>query len=137
MSSRNKEQSDFDLETFIDLFDEILSSEDPRLTRAFQDLLIIATLVRSSDNKQAELFERRGPLRRLFDDVANINRRVNTLENQKQFDDIAIMKPGYGNYPKITITPNVNTTAIEPYISQNTTNSKLNNDFDRCSGEDC
>ena len=148
MSSREPDQSDFDLNTFIDLFDEALSSDDPRVKRALKDLLIITTLIRSADCQQPDLFERKGPLRRLFDDLNNISRRVNTLEHNKIFEDLANQKPSYSNYPNITVSPNINPyypTTSYPYgklpgtsgIFSSTSTQSCDDSFDKCNGEDC
>lgn len=73
---REKDQSDFDLETFIDLFDEALTSDDPSVQKTLQHLMVIAALARNHDKHNA----RSGPLRRLFDDQNNIIRRLERLE---------------------------------------------------------
>jgi hypothetical protein len=83
MSSRERDQADLDLDTFIELFDEAISSDDPRVQRALQDLLVISALIRTkSDHDQVT----KGPLRRLFDDVHNINRRLINIEFDTRYD---------------------------------------------------
>lgn len=146
MTSRNKDQSDFDLDTFIDLFDEALASDDPRVKRTLQDLLIITALVRSSENHQQDLFERKGPLRRLFDDVHNLNRKLQEIENDKMFKDMINNKPNYGSYP-ISITPNIYPYSSQPSIFDSTAWSSLADQAnikpyvtaikDSSSGDDC
>jgi hypothetical protein len=74
---REKDQSDFDLESFIDLFDEALTSDDPSVQKTLQHLMVIAALARNHDGHS----KRSGPLRRLFDDQHNIIRRLERLEN--------------------------------------------------------
>lgn len=76
--SREKDQSDFDLEQFIDLFDTALASDNPAVKRALKNLLMIATLVDSDIPAEQRV---RGPLRRLVDDLQNINRRLSQLEH--------------------------------------------------------
>ena len=76
MSMREKDSSDFDLEAFIDLFDEALTSDDPSVQKTLQHLMVIAALARNHDKHNA----RSGPLRRLFDDQNNIIRRLERLE---------------------------------------------------------
>jgi hypothetical protein len=76
-ASREKDQADFDLESFIDLFDEALTSDDPSVQKTLQHLMVIAALARNHDGHS----KRSGPLRRLFDDQHNIIRRLERLEN--------------------------------------------------------
>lgn len=73
---REKDSADFDLEAFIDLFDEALTSDDPSVQKTLQHLMVIAALARNHDKHNA----RSGPLRRLFDDQNNIIRRLERLE---------------------------------------------------------
>jgi hypothetical protein len=73
---REKDSADFDLEAFIDLFDEALTSDDPSVQKTLQHLMVIAALARN----HAKHDQRNGPLRRLFDDQRNIIRRLERLE---------------------------------------------------------
>ena len=78
MSMREKDSSDFDLELFIDLFDEALTSDDPSVQKTLQHLMVITALARN--HAKHDRFE--GPLRRLFDNVHNLNRRLDRLESE-------------------------------------------------------
>ena len=78
--SREKTQADFDLEAFIDLFDEALTSDDPGVQKTLQHLMVIAALARNHSRHN----ERIGPLRQLFDDQRNIIRRLDRLESDQQ-----------------------------------------------------
>ena len=80
MSSREKTQADFDLEAFIELFDEALTSDDPSVQKTLQHLMVIAALARNHSRRQETI----GPLRQLFDDQRNIIRRLDRLESDKQ-----------------------------------------------------
>jgi len=73
---RERDSADFDLEAFIDLFDEALTSDDPSVQKTLQHLMVIAALARN----HARHDSRNGPLRRLFDDQKNIIRRLERLE---------------------------------------------------------
>lgn len=73
---REKDSADFDLEAFIDLFDEALTSDDPAVQKTLQHLMVIAALARNHDGHS----ERRGPLRRMYEDLQHINRRLERLE---------------------------------------------------------
>ena len=80
MSMREKDQADFDLDRFIDLFDEALTSKDPRVIETLRSLMMIVTLTRPEVS--TEHGRRYGPLRRLFDDFHDLNRRVNRMEEE-------------------------------------------------------
>ena len=80
-ASREKDSADFDLDRFIRMFDEALTSEDPRVIDALRGLLMIVTLTRP-EAKSAIDNQHRGPLRRLVDDVTNLNRRLGAVENR-------------------------------------------------------
>ena len=78
-ASREKDSSDFDLDRFINMFDEALTSQDPRVIDALRGLLMIVALTRPEAKTSIE----RGPLRRLVDDVTNLNRRLGAVENRR------------------------------------------------------
>ena len=77
-ASRETDSADFDLDRFIRMFDEALTSEDPRVIDALRGLLMIVALTRPEARTSVE----RGPLRRLVDDVTNLNRRLGVVENR-------------------------------------------------------
>jgi hypothetical protein len=68
-AARQKDQADFDLETFVDLFDTAISSDNPAVQRALKNLLMIAAIVNSED---ADAGMRHGPLRRVLEDQKHI-----------------------------------------------------------------
>jgi hypothetical protein len=74
--ARERDQADFDLEAFIELFDEALTSDDPSVQKTLQHLMVICALARNHDKHN----HRRGPLRRLYEDLHNINRRLERVE---------------------------------------------------------
>jgi hypothetical protein len=80
-AAREKDSSDFDLDRFINMFDEALTSQDPRVIDALRGLLMIVTLTRP-EAKTGIDNQHRGPLRRLVDDITNLNRRLGTVENR-------------------------------------------------------
>ena len=99
-ASREKDSADFDLGQFVRMFDEALTSEDPRVIDALRGLLMIVTLTRP-EAKSAIDNQHRGPLRRLVDDVTNLNRRLGVVENRVLEDrDRAISADKYRNSPK-------------------------------------
>lgn len=73
-AAREPDQADFDLDRFIDLFDEAMTSKDPRVVETLRNLLMIVTLTRPETYSSHD--RNSGPLRRLFEDVNDLNRRV-------------------------------------------------------------
>ena len=80
-AAREKDSADFDLDQFVRMFDEALTSEDPRVIDALRGLLMIVALTRP-EAKSAIDNQHRGPLRRLVNDVTNLNRRLGAVENR-------------------------------------------------------
>lgn len=78
--SREKVQADFDLERFIDMFDEALTSKDERVVNALRSLMMMVILTKPEGRDQSGDGEN-GPLRQLFDDLHNLNRRMHSMEN--------------------------------------------------------
>jgi hypothetical protein len=86
-AAREKDRADFDLERFVDMFDEALISRDPRVMDALRGLMMMVTLTRP-ESRDSGLHDRNsGPLRRLYEDVNHLNRRLHSLE-----DDVRQMK---------------------------------------------
>ena len=79
-AARDPDQSDFDLERFINMFDEALTSRDPRVIDALRGLMMMVTLTRSETRDVME-DRRTGPLRRLVEDVNALHNRIAHLEN--------------------------------------------------------
>ena len=80
MPSREKDQADFDLERFIDMFDEALTSKDPRVVETLRSLLMIVTLTRPDAGPGHD--RNAGPLRRLFQDMHDLNRSLSRLQEE-------------------------------------------------------
>ena len=78
-TARDQDQADFDLERFIDMFDEAMNSQDPRVIDALRNLLMIVTLTRPE--VRATHGRNSGPLRRLFEDMHHLNRRLYDIED--------------------------------------------------------
>jgi hypothetical protein len=79
-AAREKDQADFDLETFVDLFDTAISSDNPAVHRALKNLLMIAAIVNAED-KEAGM--RQGPLKRVLEDQRTIIRRLDRIESDR------------------------------------------------------
>ena len=79
---REKDQADFDLERFVEMFDEALMSQDPRVMKTLRDLMMIVTLTRP-ESRNSGLHDRNmGPLRRVLEDMRDLNRRLIDLEGE-------------------------------------------------------
>ena len=77
---REKSQADFDLDRFIDMFDEAMTSTDPRVIETLRNIMMIVGMTRHEDRHQ--FTERRtGPLRQMYDDVKVAHRRISDLED--------------------------------------------------------
>jgi hypothetical protein len=81
-AAREKDQADFDLERFVDMFDEALTSQDPRVINALRSLMMMVTLTRP-ESRDSGLHDRNhGPLRRLYEDVNHLNSRMHRMEDE-------------------------------------------------------
>ena len=81
-AAREKDQADFDLERFVDMFDEAMTSRDPRVMDALRGLMMMVTLTRP-ESRDSGLHDRNaGPLRRLHEDMNHLHRRVERMEEQ-------------------------------------------------------
>jgi hypothetical protein len=79
-AAREADQADFDLERFINLFDDAMTSKDPRVIETLRSLMMIVTLTRpETPNEQGR---RSGPLRRLFEDMHDLNSRLHRMEDE-------------------------------------------------------
>lgn len=106
MGMREKDSADFDLEAFIDLFDEALTSDDPAVQKTLQHLMVIAALARN----HAKHDQRNGPLRRMFEDQNTILRRLERLETDNQNKRVYTGAPlGPGVYPPSPYVPSPTT----------------------------
>jgi hypothetical protein len=81
-AAREPDQADFDLERFIDMFDEAMTSKDPRVIETLRSLLMIVTLTRPEARPGHD--RNSGPLRRLFEDLHDLNRRVTRHADELQ-----------------------------------------------------
>ena len=79
-AAREKDQADFDLERFVDMFDEAMTSQDPRVMDSLRSLMMMVLLTRPEIKTEHSL--RNGPLRRLFEDMNHLNRRMYDMEEK-------------------------------------------------------
>ena len=102
-AAREKDQADFDLERFVDMFDEAMTSRDPRVIDALRGLMMIVTLTRP-ESRDSGLHDRNaGPLRRLYEDMNHLHRRVERMEEQLRYAERSQPRTAQGydpyNYP--------------------------------------
>jgi hypothetical protein len=83
-AAREKDQADFDLERFIDMFDEAINSRDERVINALRSLMMMVVLTRPESREGGLRDRHAGPLRRLYEDVHNLHRRIERIEDQQQ-----------------------------------------------------
>ena len=79
-AAREKDQGDFDLERFVDMFDEAMISEDPRVIETLRRLMMIVVMTRPED-KDHFAERKTGPLRQMYDDVRSCHRRISDIED--------------------------------------------------------
>lgn len=91
-SMREKDQADFDLERFVNMFDEAMTSQDPRVVNALRSLMMIVTLTKPESNDLGLHDRNHGPLRRLYDDVGHLNRRLGRLEEEHHYLQRQLLK---------------------------------------------
>jgi hypothetical protein len=109
---REKTQADFDLERVMDLFDSALTSKDERVVNALRQLLMITALTAPESNDDI-MDQRNGPFRRLQENLNDLYRRLNTVENEMNNMRRQPYNPGAGNpYP---MGPYVNPGSPNPY----------------------
>lgn len=79
-AAREKDQADFDLERFVTMFDEAMTSSDPRVIETLRSLMMIVALTRPESNDIHS--ERKGPLRRAFEDMNHLWKRLEQMEQE-------------------------------------------------------
>jgi hypothetical protein len=81
-AAREKNPADFDLERFIDMFDEAVNSKDERVVNALRSLMMMVILTKSETQHNPLEDRNIGPLRQLFEDFHNVNRRLHDTEER-------------------------------------------------------
>ena len=82
---REKDSSDYDLERLTELFDEALTSDDPRVKNALRQLMMMVVLTSEDhEDKDRGLYSRRGPMRRMQEDLNDLRRTVSDLKHEIQ-----------------------------------------------------
>jgi hypothetical protein len=78
---REKDAADYDLERFIEMFDEAMVSNDPRVKNALRQLMMMVILTDTGDH-EGQRRASHGPLRRMYEDVHVVNRKLSDIESQ-------------------------------------------------------
>ncbi len=82
---REKDSSDYDLERLTELFDEALTSDDPRVKNALRQLMMMVILTGDDhEDKDKGMYGRRGPMRRMQEDLNDLRRAVADLKHEIQ-----------------------------------------------------
>jgi hypothetical protein len=82
---REKDSSDYDLERLTELFDEALTSDDPRVKNALRQLMMMVILTSDDhEDKDKGLYGRRGPMRRMQEDLNDLRRIMADLKHEIQ-----------------------------------------------------
>ena len=84
-AAREKDRADFDLERFIDMFDEALTSNDERVINALRSLMMMTILTKSETPQKLSQDKNHGPLRRLYEDLHHINNRLHRVEEEMRY----------------------------------------------------
>lgn len=84
-AAREPDQADLDLDRFIDMFDEAMMSQDPRVIETLRKLMMIVVLTRPEVSAQGYDGGRKtGPLRRMHEDLNHLNNRMHRMEDEIQ-----------------------------------------------------
>lgn len=81
-AARLKDQADFDLERFIEMFDAAMTSKDPRVVDALRSLMMMVILTKPETDDSALRDRNAGPLRRMFEDLNHLNNRLHRIEEE-------------------------------------------------------
>ena len=99
---REKDAADYDLERFVEMFDQALNSDDPRVKNALRQLMMMVVLTDTSDH-EGQKRSKHGPLRRMQEDVREqwqyfrrLEQEIEGLKKQMAFNDTRPKAPSGG-----------------------------------------
>lgn len=101
-AGREMDQADFDFGRFIDMFDQAMTSRDPRVTDALRSLMLMVILTKPEVDANPAVDRERGPLRRMYDDLGNLSRRMSRVEEEirhTQQSTYSYKWDGFDRYP--------------------------------------
>lgn len=78
---REKDAADYDLERFTEMFDQALTSDDPRVKNALRQLMMVVILTDTTDHEDKQR-SKHGPLRRMQEDMREQFRWIQRLEQE-------------------------------------------------------
>jgi hypothetical protein len=83
---REKDSADYDLERLTELFDEALTSDDPRVKNALRQLIMMVVLTSEDheDRDKQRLTSRVGPMRRMQEDINDLRRALESVRHEMQ-----------------------------------------------------
>lgn len=117
-AARETDQADFDLERFVNMFDEAMTSSDPRVMRALRDLMMMVTLTRPESRDAGIVDRERGPLRRLFEDMNHLHRRLERLEEEHRQLESRLVQKHYDEQYKYPYEKYTLQTAVDQDLLQ-------------------
>ena len=79
--SREKDAADYDLERFTELFDQAITSDDPRVKNALRQLMMMVILT-DTDDHEGKRRASHGPLRQMQSDMRDCFRWIQRLESE-------------------------------------------------------
>lgn len=80
---REKDSADYDLERFVEIFDEALTSDDPRVKNALRQLMMMVILTSNEHEDRVQIHSHReGPLRRMQEDVRDMATRMHMFDEK-------------------------------------------------------
>lgn len=78
---REKDAADYDLESFVEMFDQALTSDDPRVKNALRQLMMMVILTDTNDH-EGQTRSKHGPLRRMQEDMRDQFKWIQRLEQE-------------------------------------------------------
>lgn len=78
---REKDAADYDLERFVQMFDQALTSDDPRVKNALRQLMMMVVLT-DTDDYEGRARSKHGPLRRMQEDMRDQFKWIQRLEQE-------------------------------------------------------
>ena len=80
---REKDAADYDLERFVEMFDEAITSDDPRVKNALRQLMMMVILTSNEhEDRVQSRSHREGPLRRMQEDVRDVATRMHMIDEK-------------------------------------------------------
>jgi hypothetical protein len=80
---REKDSADYDLDRFVEMFDEALTSNDPRVKNALRQLMMMVILTSNEHEDRVQTrSHREGPLRRMQEDVRDMATRMHMFDEK-------------------------------------------------------